>query len=260
MTGPDAWTTGRAVLLAAWMASALLFSCRSQPPATAAAYYPLRPGTSLSYRIVVDATDALDQEDGPLEMKVETVGREDVAGLSVMRQKIERDGETYVVLIGVDDHGVFRHAIQSPGEEGPVIAPERFDFLHDPVQVGSSWPGRSAPSAIDIAGFFGPVDVVSTVAALGETVRTRAGEFRDTVRIEVAGRARVGEDEGSAAAVAAQGDGEDWDLSRGTFTLRETIWLARDVGMVKSVLVEGFAGDFDDRTVTVTTELQSTAR
>ncbi|MCV4753979.1 hypothetical protein OFC37_31435, partial [Escherichia coli] len=68
MTCHPKWTMRRALLLAAWVGSALLSGCRTQPAVAAAAYYPLRPGASLSYRIVVDATDERDQEDGPLDL------------------------------------------------------------------------------------------------------------------------------------------------------------------------------------------------
>lgn len=249
----------RAVLLAAWVGSALLSGCRSQAAVTAATYYPLRPGASLGYRIVVDATDEVDQEDGPLEMQVVTIGPEDVAGVHVTRQQVDRGDDTYFLFMGADEHGVFRHATQAPGEDTPAVAAERSFFLRDPLRVGSSWPGESSPSYIDIVGFFGPVDVVSTVEAVGELVQTPAGEFRDTVRIEVKGSARVGDDQQGSGAGTVPND-EDWDLGQGSFTIAETIWLARDVGTVKAVRVEGFAGDFDERTVTVTTELQSYAR
>lgn len=255
-TGPTPPTRRAAGLaLAALGALTMLAGCRTPPAPSAAAYFPLEPGATRTYRIVVTATDELDEVDEPLAMTVETVGPDERAGgAGITRQQVDRDGATYQLFLGVDENGVFHHATQAPGETAPVVAKEHFYFVRNPIRVGSSWPGRSAPSFLDVMGFFGPVDVVSTITAVGETVRTPAGEFRDTVRIETKGSAQVGD---ADAGSETESEDDDWDLYRGTFSVAETIWLARDVGMVKSIFVEHFKGDFEERSTTATTELQT---
>lgn len=243
-----------AIVLAACAAACVLAGCR--PAAPAVAYFPLEKGTVWTYRIVTDATEEIDAED-PIAMTVTNEGREDLGGVAVTRQTVDRDAATYLVFMAVDENGVFRHATQAPGEKAPAVEPVRTYLVRDPLRVGSSWPGRSAPAYIDIMDFRGPVDVVSTIAQVGAGIRTPAGDFRDTVRIEVRGSAQIGE---PAGAETNQAKDDDWDLYRGTYSVAETIWLARGVGMVKSVVVERFVGDFEQRSVTVTTELQSFAR
>src|SRR4051794_4235210 len=93
-------TRRSAVLLAACLAMPALTAC--QRPRTSTAYFPLQAGSRSPYGLVIEATEEMDQPDEPLEMTVESLGPEDLAGARVTRQQIDRDGATYVLFMGVD--------------------------------------------------------------------------------------------------------------------------------------------------------------
>jgi len=239
-------------------AACVLGACQRGGPADDA-FFPLAKGRTWTYTMTQDAT-----EDGaePLVLKVESMGPEDVGGVRVTREKIDLGEDSHFLFVGADEKGVFRHATQSPGEASPSVDAERDYFLSAPLTVGRTWKGKGAPTFVDVVDV--PVEIESTVVATGETVRTPAGEFTDTVKVHVTGKAEVRDDEGEAQEEDEPVEGEDeeaeLDLVSGTFTLDEQTWYARDVGIVKSVVVETFTSEIDDQRVSVTTELQAYTR
>jgi hypothetical protein len=228
-------------------------------PAGDDSYFPLAAGRTWIYAMT---RDGMEEGEEPVVLKVESLGPEEVSGVRVTREKIEMGGDEHFLFVGIDERGVFRYATQSPGEGAPSLDAERDYFLSTPLTVSRSWQGKGAPTFIDVVDT--PVEIESTVVSTSDTVRTPAGEFTDCVKIKVTGKAEVRdeeEDEDEEAADAADGEqAEELDPVSGTFTLEEQTWYAKDVGVVKSVIVETFASAIDDQRIEVTTELQSFTR
>lgn len=227
-------------------------------PAGDDTYFPLAAGRTWTYTM---ARDGMEEGEQPIELKVESLGPEEVSGVRVTREKIEMGGDSHFLFVGVDERGVFRFATQSPGEAAPSLDAERDYFLTAPLTVGTSWKGKGAPTFVEVVDV--PVEIESKVVAVGETVRTAAGEITDCIKIEVAGTAQISgeeEDEEDATAAGETEEEEDFDLVRGTFKLAETTWYCKDVGVVKSVIRETFESPIDDQSIAVTTELKSFTR
>jgi hypothetical protein len=235
---------------------AATLGCTRKPPADDA-HFPLDQGRTWTY--AVTRADAEEGEE-PLTLKVAVVGQEEVQGVRVTREKIDLGEDTHFLFVGVDEHGIFRHATQSPGDPAPAVEPERDYFLRQPLEVGRKWTSRAAPTFIEVVDV--PVQIESTVVSTNETVRTPAGEFTDCVKIRVHGTAEVREeqDEDDAEVDADADDELDVDFTSGTYTVDEETWYAKDVGVVKSVMTETFTSEIDDQRATVTTELQSFTR
>jgi hypothetical protein len=242
----------RGVTFAVVLATAL--ACSRKPADDA--YFPLATGRTWSYTMASESSGAA------AKLQATIVGQEDVGGTKVARERIEVDGREHFLFIGVDERGIYRHATQTAGEATPTIEGERDYFLMQPLEVGRSWKGQAAPTFLDVADM--PVPIVSTVESTGETVRTPAGEFKDCVKIRVTGSAEVRNEfleDDDADAAEDEAKDEDWDPVGGTFSIDEQTWYAKDVGLVKSIVIETFKGksDNDDR-AQVTTELQAFTR
>jgi len=253
-------TTRRWIRAAVLVAASVSATACLPRPRHASEYFPLDAGRTWTFAIVSDQMEGGDER-GALQVTI--MDAAEVGGTRVTRKRVERDDESEILLFGSDAKGIFRHAAGTEEEAEPAIDAEHQYVLPEPLTVGASWKSQTGPSFVDVMNFFGPIEIVSTVAALGETVRTGAGEFTDTVKIQVAGTAEVGDMTGEkvVGSLPAAGEEEgDWDLYRGTFTVEETKWFARGVGLVKSVLVERFVGDFEDERLEVTTELESFTR
>lgn len=223
------------------------------------AYFPLATGRSWTYALTAE-----DSSEAPMTLRAAIEGQVDVAGVKVTRERIEIDGRKHFLFIGVDEHGVYRHATQSDQEPTPSLATERDYFLVMPLEVGKSWKGVAGPSFLEVGDADVPIE--SVVESTTETVRTPAGEFKDCVLVRVTGSVEIRneflEDDDDTAGKDQDGDDdEDWDPVGGTFTLDEQTWYAKDVGVVKSIVTETFKGKSDnDERARVTTELQAFTR
>ncbi len=230
-------------------------ACQRKPADDA--YFPLAKGRTWTY-----ALSRADAEPGeqPITLKVESLGPEEVAGVTVTREKIDLGEDSHFLFVGTDERGVFRYATQSPGESEPSLDAERDYFLSAPLNVGRAWKGKGAPTFVDVVDV--PVEIESKVVATDATVRTPAGEFKDCVEVHVTGKAQVKGDDEEEEPFDPDADDEEaeLDLVSGTFTLDERTWYAKDVGVVKSVIVETFTSQIDDQRTEVTTELQAFTR
>jgi hypothetical protein len=229
-------------------------ACTRKPPADDA-FFPLDPGRTWTYSV---SRDTGEEGEAPLTLSVAVVGPEEVQGQRVTREKIDLGSDSHFLFVGVDEHGIYRHATQSPGEEAPSVEPERDYFLRQPLEVGKKWQGKAAPTFIDVVDV--PVEIESTVVSTTDTVKTPAGEFANCVKIKVTGTAQVRDEEADAEAADAEEDEIEVDFVSGTFTVDEETWYAKDVGVVKSVMTETFTSAIDDQRMQVTTELQKFTR
>ena len=246
-------TVARRITIAVTVSVALAaaLACTRKPADDA--YFPLGKGRTWSYTITPDGEGIV-----PLKLTVSVVGPEEVGGANVTRERIEIDGREHFLFVGADQRGVFRHATQSPGEPSPSLDAARDYFLEQPLEVGRSWKGTSAPTFLEVADVEVPIE--STVVSTTDTVRTPAGEFKDCVKVHVTGSAEVrneflDDDD-------ADGGDAPFDPVSGTFSIDEETWYAKDVGVVKSVVAETFKlkqGGDEDR-ARVTTELQAFTR
>jgi hypothetical protein len=223
------------------------------------AYFPLATGRSWTYTLTAE-----DSGETPITLQATIEGPVEVGGVKVTRERIEVQGRKHFLFIGVDEHGIYRHATQSDQDPTPSLAGERDYFLVMPLELGKSWKGVAGPSFLEVGDTDVPIE--STVESTTETIRTPAGEFKDCVRVHVTGSVEIRneflEDDDDPAEKGHDADNdEDWDPVGGTFTLDEQTWYAKDVGVVKSIVTETFKGksDNDDR-ARVTTELQAFTR
>jgi hypothetical protein len=242
----------RAITVAVMLATAL--ACSRKPADDA--YFPLAPGRSWTYTMTPEGGGE------PLTLTATIAGPEDMAGTKVTRERIEVDGRTQFLFVGVDERGIYRHATQAADAQAPTVEAERDYFLMLPLDVGHSWQGKTSPTFLEVADM--PVPIVSKIESTSETIRTPAGEFKDCVKIHVTGGAEVRNEfleDDAAGGDAAKDDDEDWDPVGGTFTVDEQTWYAKDVGLVRSIVTETFKGKSgnDDR-AQVTTELQAFTR
>ncbi len=224
---------GRPTVLA-WLLPMLLALAGCERKPVDNVYFPLTSGLKWTYTLTAEVPPG-----EPAEILITSHGEEELGGQRVTRERVDVGGETHWLFVAVDHRGVYRYATQSQDEEQPVLETTRDYYLVYPLEVGASWRGESEPSFLEARV---RVPIESKVESTSETVAVPAGEFRDCVKVKTTGHAPL-----------------PGDPPR-TFTVSEEVWYAKNVGMVRSVVVETMEGGGEDQRVEVRTELAALER
>ena len=171
----------------AWAAALCVWlsACGERPASVS--YFPLEAG----HRWVYDQTSewensSIDHE--PLVLS--TLGEAPLAAGGRAWQRHSDGGVSY--WLRADDTGIYRVASKTDIDDQPTPdAPPRF-VLKMPLAVGTTWQAstttylmrRNAEFPPEIRHTHKPVTMVYRIEALGQTVKTRAGEFKDCLRVQ----------------------------------------------------------------------------
>ncbi|MDT7837174.1 hypothetical protein [Aquabacterium sp. OR-4] len=185
---PSRTLGGRLVSASALLALGLLQAC-SQP--TASGFFPLEAGHSWRYEQLSEwENNTQDKE----TVTLSTLGAESlpdhVPGSGKAWRRRSASGVDY--WLRTDDTGIYRVATKTDLQAEPEAdKPVRY-VLKMPLAVGTSWQApttayllkRGAEFPPEIRHTHKPVLMTYQIAAVGEAVKTRAGEFSDCLRVQ----------------------------------------------------------------------------
>jgi len=165
--------------------AALLAACSGSPPS--ASYFPLDAG----HRWVYDS--AAEREDNSVEhepLVLRTLGEESLPSGGRAHRRRSDSGVDY--WLRADDTGVFRVASKTDleAEPSPDKAPRY--VLKTPLTVGTQWQAMTTSYLLrrrnefppEIRHTHAPVLMQYRIEAVGEKLKTRAGEFSDCIRVQ----------------------------------------------------------------------------
>ncbi len=177
----------RAVMLALAMAMALattLAGC-GQPPGEG--YFPLESGHRWTYRVTSE------WENHTLERELLTLTTEGQERLETSGSTWRRRSDTGVdYWLKSDDSGIYRVAAKSDLEQDPRRDAAPRYVLKAPLAVGTTWRTDTTAYLLRRRQEFPPeirhshpaIPMNYTIEAVGQTVRTAAGEFNDCLRVK----------------------------------------------------------------------------
>ena len=228
-------TRARRWTLALTVGAASLAACEKTPVDNP--YLPLNKGRTWTYSLTTPVPLG---KAAPGTMQVTSLGRLELGGQMVTKERVEVGGDTRVLYIAVDDRGVFRHAAKSSEQAEPIIEAAPAYVLDYPLQKGKTWKGRVHPTLLELDV---SIPFESTVESTSATISVPAGEFSDCVKIKTIG---------SRELPPATNGGPV-----GALLLTETAWYAKNVGLVRSDLEEKLNVAAGSRTMSLTTALAS---
>jgi hypothetical protein len=168
-------------------ALAALAGCSGQPASTS--YFPLDAGHRWVYeQVSAWENNTVDRE--PLVLS--TLGSEAIEGVEGGPAYRRRSDSGIDYWLRADDSGISRVASKTDLQEAPEAdKPPRF-VLKMPLAVGTTWQTpattyllrRNADFPPEIRHSHKPVAMTWRIAALGEKIATRAGNFSDCLRVE----------------------------------------------------------------------------
>jgi hypothetical protein len=161
-----------------------LAGCGASSPATG--YFPLEKGHQWTY----DQTT--EWENNTLEhetIELTTLGSESLEGSKAWRRR-SASGVDY--WLRSDDTGIYRVASKSDLDETPKPDAQRRYVLKAPLAVGTSWQATTTAYLLRRRQEFPPeirhshpsIPMTYTIAAVGQSVTTRAGEFKDCIKVQ----------------------------------------------------------------------------
>ena len=169
---------------AAWLAALALAGCGGPPTSTS--YFPLESGHRWVYEQVSEwENNTVDRE--PLVLR--TLGSDTLDSGTAWRRRSD-SGVDY--WLRADDSGIYRVASKTDLQEAPEPDKAPRFVLKAPLAVGTSWQAptttyllkRNADFPPEIRHTHKPVAMTYSIAALGETLSTRAGQFTDCIRVQ----------------------------------------------------------------------------
>ena len=161
-----------------------LAGCGASSPATG--YFPLEDGHRWTY----DQTT--EWENNTLEhetIELTTQGSESLDGTKTWRRR-SASGVDY--WLRSDDTGIYRVASKSDLDDAPKPDAQRRYVLKAPLAVGTSWQAATTAYLLRRRQEFPPeirhshpaIPMTYTIAAVGQSVTTRAGEFKDCIKVQ----------------------------------------------------------------------------
>lgn len=162
-----------------------LAACTGSSPS--ASYFPLQAGHQWAY----DATT--EREDNSVEheaMTLSTLGEEALEGGGRAYRRRSDSGVDY--WLRADDTGIFRVATKTDLEADPTLDKVPRYVLKMPLAVGTQWQAMTTSYLLrrrnefppEIRHTHQPVLMHYRIEALGEKLKTRAGEFSDCIRVQ----------------------------------------------------------------------------
>ena len=180
----------RSGLLLAGITSGLLLAGCSGPPASVS-YFPLEAG----HRWVYDQASVLDNsgDNNPIDhepLVLRTLGEVTLDAGGRAWQRRSDSGVNY--WLRADDTGIYRVASKTDLDAEPTPDKVPRFVLKTPLAVGTTWQAstttylmrRNAEFPPEIRHTHQPVLMAYRIEALGETVKTRAGDFKDCLRVQ----------------------------------------------------------------------------
>jgi hypothetical protein len=171
------------------VAAALLAGCGASAPGSG--YFPLEAG----HRWVYDQRTEWENNNSEREEVVlRTLGKEDLNGQPAWHRRSDSGADYW---LRADASGIFRVAAKSDTEEDPQPDPEPRYVLKAPLAVGTQWKAftpvyvllRKQEFPYEVRYSHKPIQMTYSIGALGQKLKTAAGEFDDCLRVD--GRASI---------------------------------------------------------------------
>jgi hypothetical protein len=162
----------------------MLASCSGPPASTS--YFPLEAG----HRWVYELSTEWENNTGEREnLVLQTLGSETLASGKAWRRRSD-SGIDY--WLRADDSGIYRVATKTDLQEDPEPDKAPRFVLKMPLAVGTTWQAtttsyllrRNADFPPEIRHTHKPVTMNYRIEALGQPVTTRAGQFKDCIRVQ----------------------------------------------------------------------------
>ena len=176
---------GAAACLGLGLSMLSLGGCSGPPPT--ASYFPLEPGHRWVFDVVTDWDNATSTHE---QQVMSTEGAATLGDKGRAWRRRSDSGVDY--WLQSDASGVFRIASKHDNQDVAELDPAPRYVLKMPLAVGTTWQAsttayllkRNAEFPPEIRHSHRPVPMTYTIAAIGETLSTRAGEFTDCVRVQ----------------------------------------------------------------------------
>jgi hypothetical protein len=169
---------------AAWLAALAFAGCGGPPASTS--YFPLESGHRWVYEQITEWENSTVERE-PLVLSA--LGSDSLDSGKAWRRRSD-SGIDY--WLRADDAGIYRVATKNDLQEAPEPDKAPRFVLKMPLAVGTSWQAstttyllrRNADFPPEIRHTHKPVLMTYRIEALGEQLSTRAGSFRDCIRVQ----------------------------------------------------------------------------
>ena len=189
VAGATARVTARVMahVVACTLPAGLLALAGCSPPSPATGYFPLEQGHQWTY----DQTT--EWENNRLEhetIELRNLGSSSDLDSGKAWRRRSASGVDY--WLRSDSSGIYRVASKSDLDEAPKPDAQPRFVLKMPLAEGTSWQASTTAYLLRRRQEFPPeirhshpaIPMTYTIAALGETLKTRAGEFKDCIRVQ----------------------------------------------------------------------------
>ena len=172
------------LLLGLALAGPLLGGCGGPPPSLS--YFPLEAGHRWQYELASEwENNTVERE--PLVLT--TLGEETLESGGKAWRRRSDSGVDY--WLRADETGIYRVASKHDLESDPATDKPLRPVLMMPLTVGTSWQASTLPYLLrrnadfppEIRHNHKPVLMTYRIEALGQTVATRAGSFKDCIKV-----------------------------------------------------------------------------
>ncbi|MBM4283923.1 MAG: hypothetical protein FJ128_01560 [Deltaproteobacteria bacterium] len=131
-------------------------------------YFPLQEGLTLEYAVKRTKDGAVVEQ---IKQKVTNLAQQTLDRKRVVPRKYEMAGVSFMGYFSKDSEGVMFLATKGEKDPKPVVLPNPFYYLKDPLKVGEVWGTGDGPK--------GRIESVS------DTVVVPAGAFKECVKVKI---------------------------------------------------------------------------
>ncbi len=132
-------------------------------------YFPLKPGLTWTYNVILDKSENR-------KIVVTNLAAKEMGGITVIPRKWDMGGMVKYFLMAADNMGVYRYGEQQSEDAEPILTKPKVYSLRDPVAIGTTWDINTKMGEDELT-------VNLTVESVSETVTVPAGTYKDCVKI-----------------------------------------------------------------------------
>jgi hypothetical protein len=172
-------------VLAVWGAALLASACDTPPPREENTYFPMQMGHRWVYDVKTEWENMIVEHQTQV---MTSHGSESIEGGEAFRRRSD-DGVEY--WLRVDESGIYRVAMKSDLQAEPVLDKGKRYVLKSPLAAGNSWQANTTAYLLhrrqdfprEIKHLHPSIPMVYTIDAVAEPLSTRAGDFKDCLRV-----------------------------------------------------------------------------
>jgi hypothetical protein len=176
---------GRMNFLTAVMVAPVLLNACGTPVAREDSYFPMQEGHRWTYEVRTEWENLIIERE---TLVMSSHGKEAIEGGEAFRRRSD-DGINY--WLRQDDSGIYRVATKSDLQAEPQLDKSKRYVLKQPLALGSSWQSNTTAYLLhrrhdfprEIKHSHPNIPMVYSIEAVGEALTSRAGEFKDCLRV-----------------------------------------------------------------------------